>query len=65
MRFRWWLTNGVMIGLALAWLYPFYLIARYGKFIVGEQSHLILAGEMALFLAIIALGIVNIIRRYD
>ena len=61
MSFREYITNVLLIGLALAFLIHFLLIVCYGEFYVREPNILILVLEIAGITAIIVLAVQNII----
>ncbi len=63
MSFRVALSNGLLIGMALAWLVPFIIILRYGSHVVLEPTVAILILEILLFLGIITFAVYNLIRR--
>lgn len=62
MRFRWFMTNLLLIALVLAWLVPFVSLARYGTHTVQEPSLAILITEIGLLVLILAFAIFNLIK---
>lgn len=62
MRLRDYFTNVLLIGQAIAFLWVFSLMARYGVVRIHEPNLTILILEIALFTGIIAFGIANIVR---
>lgn len=55
-------SNIVMIAVTLAWLIPFYQIVTQGYVYAEEPNLVVLYSKIALFVAIIALGIFNIYK---
>ena len=62
---REWLTNTIIIGLSIAFLLHFSLMAIYGKILIQEPNHYILITEMVMMIGFIAFAIYNMtkIRR--
>ena len=61
-RLRWWITNTIMLALAIDFLYLFSLIARYGEIICQEPDGVILSLEIASAVAIVVLAFLNYIK---
>ena len=55
------ITNGAMFGMAVAWLFVFFLVAVNGWVKIAEARPLILAGEILLVLGVAILAAFNII----
>ena len=62
MSFRDWITNVLLIGQAIAFLWFLGQIAYYGNVLIREPNPVILIYEIALVTGIIALGVANIIK---
>lgn len=56
------MTNVVMLSLAFAALFPFTMIAIYGQVTPYEPNLIILTLEIALIIAIIVFGCLNLIK---
>ncbi len=56
------LTNIVMIAVTIAWFVPFYQIVTQGIVYADEPNTFILASEVALLIAIVAFGVVNLVK---
>lgn len=59
---RYWVTNCILIGMAVCFLIHFSLIAVYKQLLIDEPHTVILGLEMALMVGVISLGIFNIIN---
>lgn len=57
-----YITNGLMMGLAVAFLVHFAFIVRYGRFEIQEPSPVVLWLEVLFLLGIVAFGIYNAIK---
>jgi hypothetical protein len=56
------MANGLMLGLAIAFLWHFAMIVRYGQVLIQEPSPVVLWLEVVLLLGVAAFGIYNVIR---
>ena len=63
MRIKDVLANGLLIGLALAFLIHFCLIAIYGEIVIQEPNTLMLGFEIASMITLIIFGFLNILRK--
>lgn len=61
-KLRWYLTNTIMLILAVNFLYLFSLIARYKTVIVQEPNPVILSLEIASAVAIVVFAVLNFIK---
>ncbi|MCK4722503.1 MAG: hypothetical protein KAT75_04325 [Dehalococcoidia bacterium] len=62
MRLKWFMTNGLLIAVTAAWLVPFFCIAQNGTHTVQEPTLNILIMEIAIFVAIIAFAVWNMVK---
>jgi len=58
---RYFITNVVLLGMAIVFLYHFGLIWIYGEFLIKEANLAVLVAETLFIVEIIVLGIFNII----
>lgn len=63
-RLRAILTNLLVLGMAIAFLVHFCLIAAYGAVTIYEHNTLVLALEIAFFSAVIVFAVLNIIKIF-
>ncbi|MBA7578553.1 hypothetical protein ES708_20418 [subsurface metagenome] len=61
-RLRWYLTNTIMLALAIDFLYLFSLIVRYGEVTGREPDPVILSLEIASTVAIVVFAFLNYIK---
>jgi len=61
--FRNWLAYWLLVGVAIASLFNFLLITKYGAVILYEPDSIILVGEMVTCVVIIALGIERVVHQ--
>lgn len=61
---REYFCNAIMVGLAMAFLVHFCLIAKDGQQIIQEPNLAILVAEITLMIGFIAFGISGIVKYY-
>ena len=61
---REYFSNAIIIGLAMAFLVHFCLIAKYGQQTIQEPNFAILVAEITLMIGLIAFGILGIVKYY-
>jgi len=63
MQMRYFLANMVIIGLSIAFLAHFGLIAYYGQVVIGEPQLLILVPEITGLIGLIVFAFLNLVRK--
>ncbi len=63
-KLRWWMTNAIMLGLAVAFLVHFTKIALYGRMIIQEPNLIILSLEIAGLVAVVIFAFLNFIKLW-
>ena len=61
---REYFSNAIIIGLAMAFLVHFCLIAKYGQQTIQEPNLAILGAEITLMIGLIAFGVSGIVKYY-
>jgi len=69
-KWRWYFTNMLLIGQAIAFLVHFSWIVRYGGVTIMEPNPVMLWAEIAALVGILTLGVTNIMigerrRKHD
>ena len=59
---REWLANAIVIGLSIALLFHFGLIAIHGSFVVQEPNIIILSLEIIGLVGVLSFALVNMVR---
>ncbi len=63
-KLRWWMSNAIMLGLAVAFLVHFTKIALYGRIIIQEPNPIILSFEIAGLVAVVVFALLNFIKLW-
>ncbi len=63
-KLRWWMTNAIMLGLAVAFLAHFSSIVRYGSVTIQEPNPIILSFEIAGLVAVVVFAFLNFIKLW-
>ncbi len=63
-RLRWWMTNAIMLGMAIAFLVHFGFIVMYKTLTIQEPSLIILSLEIAGLVAIVVFAFLNLIKFF-
>lgn len=61
-RLRWWMTNAIMLSMAIAFLVHFGFIVMYKTVTIQEPNEVILSLEIASLVAIVVFAFLNFIK---